>query len=143
MLSYNRANRAVAELHNHQSAVRKTHNVSKAYLREKISKKRRAIAVAKDRLNDAIKTYESALDNGNFVIIRKSKKEKREEALERLNKQLRMLERQESKKERDMEIILAKSKLDYLDPRISVAWRKRLDVPIEKVYNKTQREKFG
>merc|ERR1711879_508057 len=39
-------------------------------------------------------------------------------------------------------IALGTSKLNYLDPRISVAWCKKYDVPIEKVYNKTQREKF-
>ena len=41
------------------------------------------------------------------------------------------------------EIALSTSKLNYLDPRISVAWCKKWDVPIEKVYNKTQRQKFA
>ena len=40
------------------------------------------------------------------------------------------------------DIALGTSKLNYLDPRISVAWCKKHDVPIEKVYNKTQRQKF-
>ena len=35
------------------------------------------------------------------------------------------------------------SKLNYLDPRISAAWCKKQEVPIEKVYNETQREKFS
>ena len=35
------------------------------------------------------------------------------------------------------------SQLNYLDPRISVAWCKKQKVPIEKVYNETQREKFS
>ena len=34
------------------------------------------------------------------------------------------------------------SKLNYLDPRISVAWSKKWNVPVEKIYSKTQREKF-
>jgi len=37
---------------------------------------------------------------------------------------------------------LGTSKLNYLDPRISVAWCKKYGVPIEKIYNKTQRDKF-
>ena len=45
-------------------------------------------------------------------------------------------------KEENKTIALGTSKLNYLDPRISVAWCKKFDVPIEKVYNKTQREKF-
>ena len=40
------------------------------------------------------------------------------------------------------DIALGTSKLNYLDPRISVAWCKKHEVPIEKVYNKTQRQKF-
>ena len=41
------------------------------------------------------------------------------------------------------EIALGTSKLNYLDPRISVAWCKKWEVPIEKIYNKSQREKFA
>ena len=41
------------------------------------------------------------------------------------------------------EIALGTSKLNYLDPRISVAWCKKWVVGIEKVYNKSQREKFA
>lgn len=41
------------------------------------------------------------------------------------------------------EIALGTSKLNYLDPRISVAWCKKWDVPVEKIYNKTQRQKFA
>ena len=40
------------------------------------------------------------------------------------------------------DIALGTSKLNYLDPRISVAWAKKWQVPIEKLYSKTQREKF-
>ena len=45
--------------------------------------------------------------------------------------------------EENKEIALGTSKLNYLDPRISVAWCKKWDVPIEKIYNKTQRDKFA
>ena len=41
------------------------------------------------------------------------------------------------------EIALGTSKLNYLDPRISVAWCKKWEVPLEKIYNKSQREKFA
>lgn len=34
------------------------------------------------------------------------------------------------------------SKVNYLDPRITVAWAKKGNVPIEKIYNKTQLGKF-
>lgn len=44
--------------------------------------------------------------------------------------------------EENKTIALSTSKLNYLDPRISVAWCKRHEVPVEKVYNTTQRAKF-
>ena len=34
-------------------------------------------------------------------------------------------------------------KINYMDPRISVAWCKRNEVPIEKVFSKTLRDKFN
>jgi len=34
------------------------------------------------------------------------------------------------------------SKVNYLDPRITVAWAKAAEMPIEKLYNKTQLQKF-
>jgi DNA topoisomerase-1 len=53
------------------------------------------------------------------------------------------IEMQESKLvEAEENIALGTSKLNYLDPRISVAWAKRGEVPIEKIYNKTQLRKF-
>merc|ERR1712029_481687 len=68
--------------------------------------------------------------------------EKKKKAVERLMEQLNKLETQHVDKEENKTIALGTSKLNYLDPRISVAWCKKYDVGIEKVYNKTQREKF-
>lgn len=53
MLSYNRANRAVAILCNHQRAVPKTHDKSMANLREKLQAKR-------DAVSEAEKSYKHA-----------------------------------------------------------------------------------
>ena len=46
------------------------------------------------------------------------------------------------KKEENKEIALGTYKTNYNDPRVSVAWCKENDVPIEKVFPKTLREKF-
>ncbi|GFP92273.1 DNA topoisomerase 1 [Phtheirospermum japonicum] len=35
------------------------------------------------------------------------------------------------------------SRLSYLDPRITFAWCKRNEVPIEKIFNKSLMAKFG
>ena len=41
------------------------------------------------------------------------------------------------------EVALGTSKINYMDPRISVAWCKRHEVPIDKVFAKTLRDKFN
>ncbi len=137
MLSYNRANRAVAVLCNHQRAVPKTHEKSMANLQEKIDAKRDAIKSAEKDFKSAKKAYKNGGGGSEKANLDKKKK-----ALERVMEQLNKLETQAVDKEENKTIALGTSKLNYLDPRISVAWCKKYDVPIEKVYNKTQREKF-
>ena len=66
----------------------------------------------------------------------------KEKALEKLKEGLKKAEIQVTDKEENKDIALGTSKLNYLDPRISVAWCKKHQVPIEKIYSKTQREKF-
>jgi len=41
------------------------------------------------------------------------------------------------------DVALGTSKINYMDPRISVAWCKRHEVPIDKVFAKTLRDKFN
>lgn len=48
--------------------------------------------------------------------------EKKEKALKRLSEQLKKLKLQETDREENKVIALGTSKLNYLDPRISVAW---------------------
>jgi hypothetical protein len=57
-----------------------------------------------------------------LVEIYSSDMEKRKKALEKLREQLAKLELQATDKEENKEIALGTSKLNYLDPRISVAW---------------------
>lgn len=37
---------------------------------------------------------------------------------------------------------LSTSKINYIDPRISVAWCKKFGVPVDKILNRALREKF-
>ena len=129
MLSYNRANRAVAVLCNHQRAVPKGHDTSMANLQAKIDKKTEEVEKAEKEYKDAKKS-------------KGADAEKRRATLKRLLEQLDRLETQKTDREENKQIALGTSKLNYLDPRISVAWCKKYEVPIEKVYNKTQKDKF-
>jgi DNA topoisomerase I len=45
-------------------------------------------------------------------------------------------------KESNKEVSLGTSKINYMDPRITVAWCKRVELPIEKVFPVTLCNKF-
>ncbi|XP_060141305.1 DNA topoisomerase 1 [Globicephala melas] len=138
ILSYNRANRAVAILCNHQRAPPKTFEKSMMNLQSKIDAK-------KEQLADARRDLKSAKADAKVLKDAKTKKvvESKKKAVQRLEEQLMKLEVQATDREENKQIALGTSKLNYLDPRISVAWCKKWGVPIEKIYNKTQREKFA
>jgi len=137
VLSYNRANRAVAVLCNHQRAVPKTHDKSMATLQAKVDLKKEAVEKAEKEFKSAKKAYKSGGSETSKANLDKKKK-----AVERAMEQLNKLETQAVDKEENKTIALGTSKLNYLDPRITVAWCKKFEVPIEKVYTKTHRDKF-
>ncbi|XP_072458949.1 DNA topoisomerase I, mitochondrial isoform X2 [Notamacropus eugenii] len=138
ILSYNRANRAVAILCNHQRATPKTFEKSMQNLQTKIDAKKEQLEIAKQDLKRAKADAKARED-----VKSKSNVDKKKKLLARLEEQLMKLCTQATDKEENKQIALGTSKLNYLDPRISVAWCKKFGVPVEKIYNKTQREKFA
>lgn len=130
ILAYNRANRAVAVLCNHQRAPPKTHDKQMENLETKISDKEAQIKEAKKELKKAKKEKDDKA------------KEKFKKKVQTLENQLHKLDIQRKDKSENKTIALGTSKLNYLDPRITVAWCKKYNVSIDKMYNKTQREKF-
>ncbi|MFH4976286.1 hypothetical protein AB6A40_002995 [Gnathostoma spinigerum] len=127
LLSYNRANRQVAILCNHQRAIPKSHEKSMENLEAKIRNKKSELKAAKEELEKA---------KGDAAKTKAKKK------VERLKEQLKKLKIQRTDKDENKQIALGTSKLNYLDPRITVAWCKKHNVPLEKIFNRTQREKF-
>ncbi|EGD78186.1 DNA binding/DNA topoisomerase type I [Salpingoeca rosetta] len=137
MLAYQRANRQVAILCNHQRAAPKTHDKQMERMDEAIQKIKDDIAKTKKErkaLKAEVRTHTQS-HTGCCIEGMKRK-------LERLELRLKKKEIAKIDKEENKTIALSTSKLNYLDPRISVAWCKKHDVPIEKVYNPTQRRKF-
>lgn len=136
-LAYNRANRCVAILCNHQRAVPKTFEKSMENMKEKLQQKKDAITECE---NDLRKLRTDLVHSKS--VNAKRKYELKANQLEKLEEALKKQEMQVTDKDENKDIALGTSKLNYLDPRISVGWCKKFDVPIEKVYSKTQREKF-
>ncbi|OUC47587.1 Eukaryotic DNA topoisomerase I, catalytic core [Trichinella nativa] len=137
LLAYNRANRQVAILCNHQRSVPKTHGKQMENIQKKIEEKEKQIKEMKKMVKSA-----KAEHNASGTAKTKKVLEQKKKNLHRSEEQLLKLKVRATDKEENKEIALSTSKLNYLDPRISVAWCKKWDVPIDKIYNRTQREKF-
>ena len=77
--------------------------------------------------------------------IREYRKKLETEKLSKSQKERieRSIKTQEGKlRETEKNVATSTSKVNYNDPRITVAWAKRVQMPIEKLYNKTQLQKF-
>ncbi|BHF68774.1 DNA topoisomerase I [Sparganum proliferum] len=137
LLSYNRANRAVAVLCNHQRAVPKTFAKSMENLQKKIDAKKEQISEVTREAKQIKADWKHSKQASQKVQYEKLKKR-----LATLKEQLLKLQVQATDRDENKDIALSTSKLNYLDPRITIAWCRKLNVPVEKVYNKTQRDKF-
>lgn len=167
---YNRANREVAELCNHQKSVSVTHNASMEKLEKKVSEakewmttlrraksklgKQEQIEViqmvhAKPEYKEGMTDMEKAAERKRAEAAPRVKK-KRLMKLDAINKNMKStkskiekLNAQMTVKEDLKTVSLGTSKMNYLDPRITVAWCKKHDVPIEKIFPKTLMTKFA
>ncbi|RPA81345.1 hypothetical protein BJ508DRAFT_346131 [Ascobolus immersus RN42] len=77
-----------------------------------------------------------AVENANSTI------EKCENNIAKLDESIQAIETQMIDKEANKTIALGTSKLNYIDPRITVMFCKKFELPIEKVFSKTLRDKF-
>ncbi|ERF73672.1 DNA topoisomerase 1 [Endocarpon pusillum Z07020] len=68
--------------------------------------------------------------------------EKMEAKLTQLDQRLANMSLQAEDKENNKEVALGTSKINYIDPRLTVVFSKKFNVPIEKFFSKTLREKF-
>lgn len=95
------------------------------------------------KVDDLEKKYQRESDTG-IIEVRESLKnvEKLKQQVERLEKRITNASLQLKDKEDNSTVALGTSKINYIDPRLSVAFCKKFDVPIEKVFTKTLREKF-
>jgi len=114
---YNIANKNVAELCNHQKAASPAHEAGMAKMKEKV-----------DTMGLELKAV---------------KKEKNAAKIAQLEKRIDKAKEDMEIKDRLKNVSLGTSKINYNDPRITVAWCKRHDVPIHKPFPKTLMSKFS
>lgn len=158
---YNDANRKVAILCNHQRTAPKSFDTT-------LDKMNAQLDQLKDQLKD-LKQMQTLIskDKAGSIKLKKEKPtsdNKEEDALakkaqahlfqrtpsadqvakkiENWKKKIKALSLRLQDKTDNKEVALGTSKLNYMDPRITVAWCKRNEVPISAVFSKTLREKF-
>ncbi|KAI3858853.1 hypothetical protein MKW92_027674 [Papaver armeniacum] len=140
---YNLANKEVAIICNHQRTESKSHTAQMEKLQGNIQKLKIEV--------DDLKTDLDRAKKGKPPLVRPDSDSKKRnlapDAIQRkINKTYERIEKMErdiSTKEELKTIALGTSKINYLDPRISVAWCKRHEVPIEKIFNKSLLAKFA
>ena len=141
---YQRANKEVAILCNHQRSVSKAHGTQMERLEGKMAE-----------LESLLKEQEIDLTRARkgkplLCSVAQGNPCKRNSSPEMLEKKIADTKLKIEKVKVNMRIkddlktvALGTSKVNYLDPRISVAWCKRHDVPIEKIFNKSLLAKFA
>jgi DNA topoisomerase-1 len=126
---YNRANIKVAMLCNHQKNISKSFNVQLKKINEKIKE---------------LKTKKRELEKSLSETETKNK-DKRKKIKEKINKIKSQIEIIENKKDLKIELknlSLNTSKTNYIDPRITVAFFKKHNLPLEKIFTKALIDKF-
>jgi len=135
---YDRANTRVAILCNHQKSVSKTHGEQMEKLESRVKATKEKLVRLKLELKWA---------KGTRKVPKKEKWKKKtpqqvKASIEKTKNLLIKLELTHKMKGDNKEVALGTSKINYMDPRITVAFCKKLDCPLEKIFSKTIIEKF-
>lgn len=133
----------LSELHNHLKLFKKKSNVEAYEETVVYGKKEEKTSKGKEESKATKSKDAKDKDKGNtFVKKFFSTEEKTKSTIKKLEETIKREESKLSKKEENKSIALGTSKINYNDPRITVAWCKRNEVPIEKVFTKALRTKF-
>ncbi|KAI3698129.1 hypothetical protein L6452_31241 [Arctium lappa] len=142
LVVYQHANKEVAIICNHQRTVSKSHSAQMTRLNEKIDELKGVIKELETDLARA-KKGKPPLKNSDGKPKRNLNPEALAKKIAQTNAKIEKMERDKETKEDLKTVALGTSKINYLDPRITVAWCKRHEVPIEKVFNKSLLAKFA
>ncbi|XP_007020665.2 PREDICTED: DNA topoisomerase 1 [Theobroma cacao] len=139
---YQRANKEVAIICNHQRSISKSHSAQMSRLTEKITELKGVLKELKIDL-DRAKKGKPPLKDADGKQKRNLTPQAIQKKIDQTNAKIEKMERDMQTKEDLKTVALGTSKINYLDPRITVAWCKRHEVPIEKIFNKSLLAKFA
>jgi len=138
---YDNCNKTVAILCNHKRTVNnEVFEKSEVKMNEKIQKAEKEHKDLQKRLKLA-QGKRKPKGSEDFKWVRKDPEQIKKQ-LEKKKTQLNKYKMDKQLKLENKEVALGTSKINYNDPRITVAFAKRLELPIEKVFNKALLDKF-
>ena len=141
---YNEANKQVAVMCNHQRTVPKNYNAKSEHMQIVLEENKKYL----EELTDYVKNFnkkknkykDSKTDNIKKVFP--ANKERAEKTLKSLKEKVKTMSLKLKDREENKQVALGTSKLNYMDPRITVSWCKKNEVNIEKIFSKSTRDKF-
>ncbi|EGC30025.1 hypothetical protein DICPUDRAFT_50979 [Dictyostelium purpureum] len=176
ILYYNRCNREVAILCNHQKAPPKNLSETLGKIDDKILEYNDLIDLCriklklkpktsdKDDIEEREKERLKKLIEANIAKKEENKTDKEvsfdtkatfersrnipdgeqkiNDKIDKYEKQIKKLEIQKTTKDELKTVALGTSKINYLDPRITVSFCKKWGIPVEKIFSKALRDKF-
>ncbi|XP_018471122.2 DNA topoisomerase 1 alpha [Raphanus sativus] len=139
---YQQANKKVAIICNHQRAVSKSHSAQIEKLDAKLKELENGLKEFKTNLKRA-KEGKPPVEGSDGKKPRNLDPNAWEKKIGQQEVKIEKMKRDMHTKEELKTVALGTSKINYLDPRITVAWCKRNEVPIEKIFTKSLLEKFS
>lgn len=116
---------------NEKRAMEKQELLTEDDLQEKLSK-----------IKASEEEYRHEIELGEVEVTKGASVEKLKVQIEKIENRILNTNFQLKDKEDNSEVSLGTSKLNYIDPRLTVMFAKKFNVPIEKLFTKTLREKF-
>ena len=145
LLQYNQANAKVAHLCNHQKNVAANFEDGLKKMDHAILQKKKKIKQYTEDLAQLqlLGTTTTGTGTDKQIQARKKKKQKLRERIKSLTQMVNKQKLQKKSKKELKNISLSTSKVNYIDPRILVAYVKRTSIPIEKIFTAKLQSKFN
>lgn len=96
-----------------------------------------------EKVTSLLAEFKKELKTGKPELPKNATVEKLKQKVDQLEKRILNTQFQIKDREDNSEVSLGTSKMNYIDPRLTVVFSKKFDVPIEKLFTKTLREKFN
>jgi len=143
--TYNASNLFNNELNNVHIKEKMNEDEKFNYLLNVFNQANIKVAMLCNHQKNVQKNFKEQIDKIDQEINKIKEEKNKETSKKKINKLNIKLKKLKAKKDLKLElknISLGTSKINYIDPRITIGWIKKHDFPIEKIFSETLRDKF-